>query len=238
MTTQNSTQATMVNTLNKIEVYRTKAIMIMEASVAVSYNAATPMVQFKFAQRADAKSGGNWNNNQNAYWFPSFSSLVDAVTQMSALLTATAGSDTAIAKFSNPKKQKYLQIRKNVGDNSELWYVFSYMSGAEAAGNQMKINCSCTQSEFNGIIGYLKNMLTQFPTIGQMALMRFDSWYQYVGKFKTDSNGGENSQSYSNNKPAQNQYKSDKSPAKNAANSINGEYGGTGNDFDSDDIPF
>lgn len=263
---QSTPAISMQNILNKIDIYRSKSIMTMEAGVSVNYNAATPMVQFKFASRPDAKSAGNWNNNQNAYWFPSFGSLVDAVTQCTALLTATANNDTAIAKFSNPKKQKYLQVRKNLGDNQEIWYVFSYMSGSQDAGDQIKINCSCTQPEFNSILGFLKNMLTQFPTIAQMALMRYDNWYNLVGKFKNESAGGYNSNQQNgsgntggynptsskntggyaqNSKPANqnNGYAPSNSghsnPADAAMNDLQNQYGGGSGAGDfSEDIPF
>jgi hypothetical protein len=223
----------MINILNKIDIYRSKSIMIMENNISVNYNTATPMIQFKFATRTDAKSGGQWNDNKNAYWFPSFNSLVDLVTQLTSLSAATPNTENALVRFSNPQKMKNLQIRKNMGDNQQLWYIFTYLAGEQ--GNQLTINCSCTQTEFNGILGYLKNLLTQFPTISQIALLRYDTWFEYVGKNKT----------ISNNKPVtnNNNYKTSYKPSNsqphtvnmpnninNIANDINNEFG--------DEIPF
>ena len=267
MAYDNDNKVMMGNTLCKIDIYRSKAIMTMESSVAVDYNVASPMLQFKFASRTDAKSPGQWNNNQNTMWFPSFSGVVDVVTQFVALLSSAPGTDAAMAKFTNPKKQKYLQVRKNLGDNQELWYVFSYMSGSQDSGNQIKINCSCTAAEFTGILGYLKNLLTQWPTVAQMALTRYDAWYQTVGKHKQAGGTGGGQKSY--NKQSGGGYQGNSNqggggyqgnqgnqgggggyqgnqggntpnpnPAQHAAQNLQNEYGGGGNISDDDEIPF
>lgn len=259
-------QVNMQNILNKIEVYRSKSIMIMESQVSVQYSTASPMVQFKFASRADAKSAGNWNNNQNAYWFPSFASLVEAVSQMAMLNGAEAGNANAIASFKNPMKQKYLNLRKNKDDNNNIWYMFSYVSGSADSGNQVKINSSCTPTEFAGIYGYLKNLLTQWATVAQMALMRYDNWFQTVGKNKLNSqnqqgggNGGGNGgnqqgggSNYSNQnqqggnqqgggyqqKPQTTQQNTQQGGVDpNMMNDINNEFG-NGSINPDDDIPF
>ncbi len=238
----------MQNILNKIEIYRSKSIMCMEAQVSVNYNTATPMVQFKFASRNDAKSPGNWNNNQNAYWFPSFASLVECITQMGTLMKIEAGDENALIKFQNPKKQKYLQLRKNKDDRGGIWYMFSYMSGSQDAGNQFKVSCSCTPNEFMGIYGYLKNLLSQFPTIAQMTLVRYDTWYNLVGSKKQQSNGNQGG-GYQNNQGGGYQTSNYKKPTnqgnqgggtvdQNMMNDINNEFGGGGDIPPDDDIPF
>jgi hypothetical protein len=172
----------------------------MESSISVQYNSTTPMLQFRFGTRQSANEGANWNNNQNAYWFPNFAGLVDLVSKMGALLKTEAGSDSAYANFKNPKKQKYLTLRKNIDtNNNKIWYMFSYTSGSDDNGNKFQCSCSLDETEFTGMYAYLKNLLSQYPTIAQNALVRYDYWYQMVGKHKQNNNNGNNQYNQNNN---------------------------------------
>lgn len=233
----------MNNTISKYEVYRSKSIMHVEAQVGVNYNVATPMIQFKFATRQDMNSPGTWDV-ANSYWFPNIGLAFELVAEMQKIIASPGNTEDSTIKFSNPKKQKYFMVRKNIADNGGIWYVITFLSGPQE--NQTKINCSCNENEFKIIYNILKTMVMNFPVIGQLALMRYDYWYQNVGHKYDANNGTQSNNTNTNNyqKSNTNNYQKSNNYSGAGNQTSNGSSGNMYNNshqssyIPDDDIPF
>jgi hypothetical protein len=248
----------MYNNLNELAFYKGKSVMIIKTSIGVSYGLASPFLHFKFAPRDDYKSPGKWND-ENAFWVTSY---VDMCLFVKGITDVASGKE-AKYELKNPAKGVTVSIYASKNDKDGTEYInFAFFKG------DTKIHVSLTKlAEFYALYTYFKNLLDNYNTVTQMALVKYDIWYEFVGKNKQQQQqqGGTYAKpQYTNAKPqytnAKPQYTNAKpayNPNKNtgsyevtsnhtspqmdsAMNSVETSINSSQNnfDFDNSDVPF
>jgi hypothetical protein len=222
----------MKNTLSKIPFYKSKSIMIIEASIGVKYGEASPFIQFKFATRADYKSQGNWDD-ANSYWITNYIDLFNFVNGINMV----ASGKMEKYELKNPAKGIGMQVRHSINTETNIEYVtFHFFRGQD-----VKISVSLVKStEYLAMFSYFKNLLDNYNNVCATALFRNDFYYKSFVEGK--QNKPNNKQYNANNGGSNKQSK----PSNNNANQSND----FANDFDSgfsddsstvnfdDDVPF
>ena len=221
----------MYNILNKLEYYKGKSAMIIETSIGVSYGTSNPFVKFKFAPRDSYKAPGKWDDN-NVYWL---SSYVDLAVFTKNIKSVAEGSLDKY-EMKNPAKNVTLQIFQTKNENDGVEYInFNFYR------DTVKINTSLIKkSEFYALYMFFNNLVNSYCTVSQIALMKYDIWYEFFGK-KNSKNQQSNIQQTS--KPKQ-QYQNKKTQNSNFSNdnvidSIEDELNSMQSEFDfGNDVPF
>jgi hypothetical protein len=222
----------MKNTLSKIPFYKSKSIMIIEASIGVKYGEASPFIQFKFATRADYKSQGNWDD-ANSYWVTNYIDLFNFVNGINMV----ASGKMEKYELKNPAKGIGLQVRHSVNTETNIEYVtFHFFRGQD-----VKISVSLVKStEYLAMFSYFKNLLDNYNNVCATALFRNDFYYKnFVEGKQNKSNNNNKSYSSSNNKQS-NQNKPSNPPNNN---SFDDDFSSGFDDNNStvsfdDDVPF
>jgi len=233
----------MYNYLNELAFYKGKSVMIIETSIGVSYGKSSPFLKFKFAPRNDYKSPGQWND-ENVFWVTSY---VDLCLFVKGIKDVASGNEQKY-ELKNPSKGVTVSIYSSKNDKDGTEYInFAFYKG------ETKIHVSLIKStEFFALYTYYKNLLDNYNIVSQTALLKYDVWYEYVGK-KAQGNGSYNNNkktSYTNDNNNKNQsYTNDNNnykPSKNnstmntAMNSMENDIKSSQNNFDfsDNDVPF
>lgn len=231
----------MYNYLSDLSYYKGKSVMIIETSIGVSYGKASPFLRFKFAPRKDYKSPGEWSD-ENVYWVTSY---VDLCLFVKGITDVAAGNESKY-EMKNPKKGVTLSIYSSTNDKDGTDYInFSFYKG------DTKVHVSLVKkTEFFALYTYFKNLVDNYNVVAQTALMKYDIWYEFVGKKKQqNSNGGNSNQSYNRNKNSGNNNQSNNNYGNNnhsnqkmdnAMSSMEADINSSqGNfSFDDSDVPF
>lgn len=232
----------MYNYLSELSYYKGKSVMIIETSIGVSYGKASPFVRFKFAPRNDYKSPGQWSD-ENVYWITSY---VDLCLFVKGITEVAAGKQQKY-EMKNPKKGVTLSIYLSKNDNDGTEYInFSFYKG------DTKIHASLVKTtEFYALYTYFKNLVDSYNVVAQTALMKYDIWYEFVGKKKQGQNNNSNNrnrpQNNRNNAGGNNNYSGNQGYQPNnnaqmndAMSSMEAEIDSSQNsfDFDGSDVPF
>ena len=217
----------MYNILNKLEYYKGKSVMIIETSIGVSYGTSTPFVKFKFAPRDNYKAPGKWDDN-NVYWLSSYVDL--ATFTKNIKLVAEGNLDKYEMK--NPAKNVTLQIFQTKNEKDGVEYInFNFYR------DKVKINTSLIKtSEFYALYMFFNNLVNTYCMVSQVALMKYDIWYEFFGKNKkSQSNNNQQKskpkQQYQNKKPQNTNFTPDNvmDSIENDINSMQSEF-----NFDND----
>jgi hypothetical protein len=220
----------MKNTLSKIPFYKSKSIMIIEASIGVNYGEASPFIQFKFATRADYKSQGNWDD-ANSYWVTNYIDLFNFVNGINMV----ASGKMEKYELKNPAKGIGLQVRHSVNTETNTEYIIFYFF----RGQDVKISVSLIKStEYLAMFSYFKNLLDNYNNVCATALFRNDFYYKNFveGKEKKyNNNSANNSKNNSVNNNSVNNNNNN-----NFADDFTSEIDSNNStvSFDDDDIPF
>lgn len=227
----------MYNTLNELAYYKGKSVMIIETSIGVSFGKTNPFIKFKFAPREDYKSPGVWDE-KNVYWLSSYIDLAVFVKNIGDV----AAGKLEKYEMKNPAKGVTMNIYLTKNESSGVEYVnFHYYRG------DVKLNTSLIKTtEFFALYSYFKNLVDSYNTVAQTALLRYDIWWEYVGKHKQNkqsnnsynaNNNSVNNNSYNANNT--NSFKKTTQPVNSAVNSMENEIDSMQTDFDfSGDVPF
>jgi hypothetical protein len=221
----------MYNILNKLEYYKGKSAMIIETSIGVSYGTSTPFVKFKFAPRDNYKAPGQWDDN-NVYWLSSYVDI--AVFTKNIKLVAEGNLEKYEMK--NPAKKITLQVFQTKNENDGIEYInFNFYR------DNVKINTSLIKiSEFYGMYMFFNNLVNTYCMVSQIALMKYDIWYEFFGKNKKQQTSNKQNikpkQQYQKN---QSQPKNNNFSPNNVIESIEDDINSMQSEFNFDnDVPF
>ena len=173
----------MRNTITEHKFYKSKSIMIVAHSIGVNYGTAENYIEFKFATRPDAKSQGNWDD-ENRFFLTGYIALYNFIKGIDKVIKKKAEK----YQISNPRKKTGLVFRINIGDDGRKWAVFHFFR------EDTKIRISLDyQDEFMGFYRYWLTVLENYIVISAISLFRNDYYFKNIQKNKNNGNG----QSYS-----------------------------------------